>query len=55
MADICLVSQVFVATKFGTNLSTSPNVTRIYETCLEHPAFADTAPHKQPDAQAADQ
>ncbi len=51
LADIALVSQVFVAGKFGTNFSATPNVMRVYETCMEHPAFADTAPEKQPDAQ----
>lgn len=50
VADIALVSQVFVAKKFGADFSSTPNVTRVYNTCMEHPAFLDTAPDKQPDA-----
>ncbi len=50
VADIALVSQVFVAQKFATDFSSTPNVMRIYDTCMAHPAFADTAPMKQPDA-----
>ncbi len=52
MADIALVSQVFVAKKFGADFSSTPTVTRVYNTCMEHPAFSDTAPDKQPDAQS---
>lgn len=51
VADIALVSQVFVANKFGVDISTVPNVRRVYNTCMEHPAFSNTAPGKQPDAQ----
>ncbi len=51
VADIALVSQVFVAKKFGADFSSTPNVMRVYNTCMEHPAFSDTAPDKQPDAQ----
>jgi maleylpyruvate isomerase len=51
VADIALVSQVFVAKKSGVDISSVPNVRRIYNTCMEHPAFSNTAPSKQPDAQ----
>jgi len=50
LADIALISQVFVARKFGVDISTFPNVNRIYDRCMEHSAFRDTAPAKQPDA-----
>ena len=49
MADICLVAQIFVAEKFGADLSGLANVNRIHGTCMAHPAFRDTAPGKQPD------
>ena len=51
MADIALVSQVFAAKKFGADFSNTPSVTRVYLACMDHPAFSDTAPDKQPDAQ----
>ena len=49
MANICLVAQIFVAEKFGADLSGLANVNRIHGTCMAHPAFRDTAPGKQPD------
>lgn len=50
MADIALVSQAFVAKKFGADLSIFPNVNRVYNLCMEQSAFRDTAPATQPDA-----
>lgn len=50
MADIALVSQVFVATKFGYDISYFPNVMGVYEACMHHPAFKNSAPLLQPDA-----
>ena len=52
MADIVLVSQVFVAGKFGVDLAPYPTVRAIHDRCMALPAFADTAPEKQPDAVA---
>jgi len=52
MADMALVSQIFAARKFGADFSMTPSVTRVYDTCMKHPAFSDTAPDKQPDAQS---
>lgn len=49
MADICLVAQIFVARKFGADLSGLTNVNRIHDNCMARPAFHDTAPGKQPD------
>lgn len=51
LADIGLVTQVTPAKTFGTALDAYPRVTRIYETCMALPAFADAAPAKQPDAE----
>ena len=49
MADIYLVAQIFVAEKFGADLSSLANVNRIHGTCMVHSAFRNTAPGKQPD------
>jgi maleylacetoacetate isomerase len=51
MADICLVTQVTPAKLFKLQLDAYPRVTRIYESCMEIPAFADAHPLKQPDAE----
>lgn len=50
LADICLVPQIFNAQRFNCELGTVPTVMRIFERCLELPAFADAVPAKQPDA-----
>lgn len=52
VADLALVSQVFVAQKLGIQIAAHPNVLRVYHKCMEHPAFRDTAPDRQPDAVA---
>ncbi len=49
LADICLVPQIFNAQRFNCELGHVPNVMRIFERCLELPAFADAVPAKQPD------
>ncbi len=49
IADICLVAQVFFAERFGIGLDAFPTVNGIYGRCMEHPAFRDTHPGKQPD------
>jgi maleylpyruvate isomerase len=51
LADICLVTQVFPAQTFKTDLAPYPRVMRIYETVMKIPAFADASPPKQPDAE----
>ena len=53
MADIALVSQIFVSRKFGVDLASFPSVKQVYENCMELPAFSDSVPQKQPDAPAA--
>ncbi|WP_372602980.1 maleylacetoacetate isomerase [Actibacterium sp.] len=52
LADICLVPQVFSASRFGVDLSTMPRVNAVYQACQALPAFAEAAPGKQPDAEA---
>jgi maleylacetoacetate isomerase len=50
-ADICLVTQVTPAKLFKVPLDAYPQVTRIYDTCIAIPAFADAHPLQQPDAE----
>lgn len=49
LADICLVPQMGNARRFGVPI-VWPQLERIEQHCLTLAAFADTAPHKQPDA-----
>jgi maleylacetoacetate isomerase/maleylpyruvate isomerase len=49
LADCCLVPQVWNARRFECDLAPYPNIRRIYETCVRHPAFVAAAPENQPD------
>ena len=49
IADICLVTQVTPAQLFKTDLEPFERVMRIYNACMEIPAFAEAHPRKQPD------
>jgi maleylacetoacetate isomerase len=51
IADICLVTQVTPAKTFNCPLDPYPRVTRIYDTCMAIPAFAEAHPSKQPDSE----
>lgn len=51
MADICLVPQVFNATRFKVDMMRYPTIGRIYETCMKHQAFDAAQPSRQPDAE----
>lgn len=51
MADMCLVPQVFNATRFKVDMKRYPTIQRIYDTCMKHPAFDAAQPAKQPDAE----
>ncbi len=53
LADICLVPQIYSAKRFGVDLTPYPNIVRINDACLDHPAFAAAHPDRQPDAQPA--
>jgi len=51
LADICLVPQVFNAQRFQVDLDPYPTIVRIFEACMELPAFQQAAPKAQPDAE----
>ena len=51
MADVLLVPQIFNAQRFECRLDHVPTVMRIHDACMRLPAFADSAPMKQPDAE----
>lgn len=51
MADICLVAQVANNVRFRVDMAPYPTISRIYDACMELPAFADAAPARQPDAE----
>jgi glutathione S-transferase len=50
MADCVLVPQLFVARRFGCDISNYPTLARIDAACAELPAFIAAHPSKQPDA-----
>ncbi|PIE18053.1 MAG: maleylacetoacetate isomerase [Proteobacteria bacterium] len=49
-ADVFLVPQVYNARRFNCDLEPYPQIRRAEANCLEHPAFANAIPEKQPDA-----
>jgi len=51
VADICLVTQVTPAQLFKVDLAPYPRVAEIHARCMEVPAFANSHPRKQPDAE----
>ena len=51
LADICLVPQIFNAQRFKAKLDHVPTVMRIHQHCLTLPAFAQSVPALQPDAE----
>ncbi len=50
LADLCLVAQVYNATRFNVDMSAYPLITRIVNYCNKHPAFIKALPENQPDA-----
>jgi maleylacetoacetate isomerase len=52
MADICLVPQIFNAQRFSCPLDGYPTLMRVFESCVQLPAFRDTQPSTQADAVA---
>jgi maleylacetoacetate isomerase/maleylpyruvate isomerase len=50
MADLCLVPQVYNAKRFGVDLTSFPNITRVVECCNKLPAFIKALPENQHDA-----
>lgn len=51
LADVLLVPQIFNAQRFNCRLDHVPTVMRIHQHCLSQPAFADSVPARQPDAE----
>lgn len=51
LADIVLVPQLYNARRYDCDLTAYPTLTAIESACLALPAFADTAPENQPDAE----
>jgi len=51
IADVVLVPQVFNAKRFDCRLDHVPTLMRIFDHCMELPAFADAQPARQPDAE----
>ncbi len=52
IADICLVPQIFNAYRFHCPLDAVPRTMAVFEACMALPAFDETQPKKQPDAEA---
>ncbi len=52
LADICLMPQMFAATRFKVDISGLANIQRIKGNCDALPAFALAHPSKQPDFEA---
>jgi maleylacetoacetate isomerase len=50
-ADVCLIPQIYNALRFGLDMSPYPTLQRIYQHCIELPAFIAAAPEQQVDAQ----
>ncbi|NMG08226.1 maleylacetoacetate isomerase [Brasilonema sp. UFV-L1] len=49
IADLFLVPQVYNAERFGCPLKPYPTICKVYEVCMNHPAFLAAQPHLQPD------
>ncbi len=50
LADAYLIPQVYNALRFKFDMTSYPAVNRIYQHCIQLPAFFDAAPEQQPDA-----
>ena len=51
MADVCLIPQIFNGQRFNVAMEQYPTLARINDACMQHPAFKEAAPGKQPDAE----
>ncbi|MDK2124505.1 maleylacetoacetate isomerase [Parachitinimonas caeni] len=51
IADLCLVPQVFNARRFNVDLTPYPRIVRIDAHCMTLPAFIESQPSRQPDAE----
>ena len=50
LADVCLIPQLYNATRFNVDLTPFATLRRINEGCLSLKAFSDAVPERQPDA-----
>jgi maleylacetoacetate isomerase len=51
LADCTLVPQIFNARRFDCRLDHVPQVMRVFDTCMQHPAFEAARPENCPDAE----
>ncbi len=51
IADVVIVPQIFNAQRMDCNLESVPTVMRIFDHCMQLPAFIDAQPSAQPDAE----
>jgi maleylacetoacetate isomerase len=51
LADVVIVPQIFNAKRFDCRLDHVPTIMRIFDHCMELPAFIDAQPARQPDAE----
>jgi maleylpyruvate isomerase len=51
LADLCLVPQLYNARRFGVDLTPLPRLLAAEAACMTMPAFADSVPELQPDAE----
>jgi maleylpyruvate isomerase len=51
LADLCLVPQLYNARRFAVDCTGMPRLLAAEAACLALPAFAETAPERQPDAE----
>jgi glutathione S-transferase len=49
LADVLVVPQIFNARRFDCRLDDVPTIMRIFDACMQLPAFEDARPEKQPD------
>lgn len=49
LADVFLVPQILNAQRYECRLDHVPTLMKIFDACMQHPAFAAAAPEKQPD------
>jgi maleylacetoacetate isomerase len=52
MADLLLVPQIFNAQRYDCRLDHVPTVMKVFDTCMQHPAFQAAQPSACPDADA---
>ncbi|HVG05970.1 MAG TPA: maleylacetoacetate isomerase [Burkholderiaceae bacterium] len=52
LADVVIVPQIFNAQRMDCKLESVPTIMRIFENCMQLPAFSETQPSAQPDAES---